>query len=160
MDRTFTVTFTRELLDYSVSRYFRYQLDWRFLFALAVLGCLTAYLFITGDRTWLFGLALAFFLGSLMLIAFAYFRIRNGALEKFNRMPSGQATFTLSERGIDVSSESGHAEIFWDSIERVLKYPRAWLFVIRGAGYFTVPIQEVDVEIREYILHKLGNSRS
>lgn len=156
MDRTFTVTYTKELLDYSVSRYFRYQFDWRFLLALTSLGVLTGYLFFAGDRTWLFGLVLACFIGSVFFIVFAYFRIRNGAREKFALMPSQEARFTVSERGLDIVSEYGHSEIFWDSIKRILEYPRAWLFVIHGAGYFTMPIDEVDEEIRGYILSKIA----
>jgi hypothetical protein len=159
MERTFTVKYTKDLVDYSVVKYFRYQIDWRFLLSIAGLFGLVAYLFFAGDRTWLFGFALACSLGSILFVVFAYFRIRNGALEKFRRMPSLQATFTLSDRGLEVASEYGSSEIYWSSIERILQYPRAWLFVIRGAGYFTMPIDEVDVETQQYILGKTNGKQ-
>lgn len=155
MERNFTVTYSKELLDYSVTRYFRYQFDWRFFLSIAALGGLAGYFFFSGDRTWLFGLVLACFLGSVLFLIFAFFRIRQVALEKFARMPSQQAKFNLTERGLDLVSEYGHSEIFWNSIERVLKYPRVWLFVIHGAGYFTMPIEGVEEDVRQYILSRI-----
>jgi hypothetical protein len=122
---------------------------------LAFLAAAVIFLFFIGDRSWIFGVAIGVFAIWAGVVIFSYFRFLNISLDKFNRMEIPRATFYFDDEGIVVSADSGKSELAWKFVNNVLQYPEAWLMVLGGGSYFTLPTAELNEELRAFILNKV-----
>lgn len=77
-------------------------------------------------------------------------------MDKFNRMGSDPTVrFRFTDFGIWGESDLGSSEISWKFIGRILRLPKVWIIYWAKQGYSTLPIEEIDEELQQFIIHKV-----
>jgi len=146
------VTYSEELVRSAAGRYWKRAIGNTGLIALGVVALWCVVMVYLRVDSWMVSFFAGVWVICVVIVAAAYFTIRNRALNLYRRMDAKAATFTFSETGIGIEADSGKSEMPWKTIDGVVQYPDLWLFSIAKSSYFTLPIASVPPETREYIL--------
>lgn len=122
-----------------------------------VIACvaLVAYLWLSGDRSWLVGALGAILLFSIGMIAAVYFTHSANMRRKFRDMGAPEATLTATESSFTVVSGAGSSTLPWSSVTEVWKLRRCWLLLFSRAQFITVPLADVPEDMRAFILRRI-----
>lgn len=88
MNSEVTFTYTKQIIETSVRMQWYKLIGPSGLVLLPFLAVAAAYLFISGERTWIFGVSLSLFVIYSGVLIFGYFRLRNLSMSKFRKMAS------------------------------------------------------------------------
>lgn len=146
------VTYTEALVRSAARSYWRRGFGNFGLIALGLVGLWCGVMVWLRVDSWM----VSFFAGvwvvcTVIVVAF-YFTIRNRGLRIYRSMGDKTATFTFTETGIAIETDTAKSEMQWKMIDTVIQYPDQWLFTIAKSTYFTLPITTVPPETRTYIL--------
>jgi len=155
MDREVVVKYTPEIIRFAARQFWWRSFGRRGLVIFALLLALAVYFFVTGDRSWLIGFLGAAVLVCLFIGIFSYRSSLSRPMEKFKAMKSATARFRFTGRGIWAESDVGSAEISWAFIEKIWAFPNVWLLFYPKQGYSTLPVTEIDEELRQFIINKV-----
>ena len=132
----------------------------RYFAALAVVLGLFIYSIATGDRSWYVGvLASTLCLATTLAIALYVIHYR-GAIAKFRRMRSPEATFEVGDSRFRVTSDVGSSELARSTIPEVWRFPEYWLLFFSPAQFVTLPLGDLDVETCNLILDHAKSHRA
>lgn len=146
MASAFTAQYSESLVRAAVTRFWLRSLGWRFAVTLFALGALTAHRVAIGDRSWWVGVLGAVVCFSLALGVLGWFAQRRRAMEALRDLEDGRATFTVREDRLIVRSKRAAAELPWNVIKQVWRYPDLWLLVYSPSGFSTLPLGGVPPE--------------
>jgi hypothetical protein len=96
----------------------------------------------------------------LVLIALAVFMslayVRS-ALGKFRALADPVVLWRFGEDSLATTSNLGSAEIRWQVVSEVWRFPEVWLlfFGSKGWGYSTLPTDALKPDVQEYILARI-----
>ena len=158
MPHEVTVTYSKSLLRKTTIKYIIRQLSWLYFAALVLL----AFSFISsishGSRSWFIGVIGAILgLGFVFpLFAFIAHTRRNNFI--LSKMPSHKGTFIFDDDGFFVESEAGSGSIKWPMVTEVRQMKDAWLLIQGRYMYTTLPIENIDKNVRSFILRKVKNA--
>lgn len=160
MNREITASYSRELVKFVVWKFWTRSIGLSGFAAFAALCIAFIFVFIIGDRSWLLGFLGAAVVFTLGIGGASYFIYLNRSMEKFNRMETPTAKFHFTDEGIGIESDIGKNQLSWKMIEKIWEYPAVWLVFIAKQGYITLPTANLDDELQQFIVEKVGNSDS
>ena len=155
MNREITVRYTPEIIKFAVRQFWRRSIDAGGFAAFILMTALAIYLFVIGDRSWLLGVVGTAVLFCFVIGAASYRIYLSRSMEKFKRMNDGIAKFQFSDNGIWVESDIGASEVAWAFIEKIWVFPKVWLLFYPKQGYSTLPVADIDDELRQFIIEKV-----
>ena len=93
----------------------------------------------------------------ILMISLGFFYIRSSAA-KFRAMRDPKVRWRFTHVTLGTRSELGSTEISWRMISDVWCFPEVWLvfFGKQGYGYSTLPTAGLNIELKEFILAKVG----
>lgn len=155
MSYQFSFTYSKSLLREAVLRFWWHVLGWRFFIALGMVLWSFISLLIQGDTSWIFGVnACVLVLGIAFMTLLYSIHYRN-MMSKFREMGSSQATFTASESTFTLSSEIGNTTLQWSAVTEIWPFPKFWLLFFSKAQFVTLPLIDLPLEVRDFILQKV-----
>ena len=155
MDREIIVSYSRDLINFAVWKFWTRNIGLSNFIIFALVCVAFIGVFLSGDRSWFLGFlgaAIAFCLG---IGCVSYFIYLSRSTEKFNRMETPTAKFRFTDERIGIESDIGWTELSWKMIEKIWKYPSVWLVFIAKQGYITLPTVNLDDELKQFIILKV-----
>jgi YcxB-like protein len=77
------------------------------------------------------------------------------SLSRLRRMSIPQAVFEPAEEAFRITSDVGTLELSWRSVKEVWRFPHFWLLFISRAQFITLPLDDLNLEERQYVLNKI-----
>lgn len=161
-DTTYTVTYTDTIVRSAVKTFvWRRGIGGqkRLWFAEIVLAALLLWLLACGDRGWFVGFLGATLLAPPIFITAAWLAHYRNTVGKFRSMQSPVADITIGADGLAVTSELGSAQIPWSSLTEIWDRPTYWMFFTAASQFFTIPIETISTEDRDFVRSKLDSPR-
>ncbi len=155
MQREVRIVYSTQLLRSAVLRYWLHTLRVSGLLLTVFLAVSAVGLLLIGDRSWVVGVAVALFTIWTGVIVVSYFRLLNMSIDKFERMEVPAATFRFDDDGLAIEADTGKTEFAWKFVDGILQYPNVWLMVLGGGSYITLPAEQLDKELKAFILEKV-----
>ena len=153
-----SVRYTPEIIRRAAREYWTRQFKLRDLIVLGSLIVASIYLWARGDRSWLLGFLVACaFLFSGVAIA-SYFIYLRRSMEKFKRMAEPVGKFRFTEERIGIESDIGFTELSWKMIDQLWTSPEVWLILIAKQGYVTLPIEDLDEDLKRFMVRKVAEN--
>lgn len=161
-EKTYTVTYTETMVRSAVRTFV-----WRrgivghkgLWFAEIVLVTLFFWLLARGDRGWEVGLFGAILLAPPTLIMAAWLAHYRNTVGKFRSMQRPIANVTIGPNVLAMTSELGSAEIPWSSLTEIWDCSTYWMLFTAASQFFTIPIETISTEERDFVKSKIGSSR-
>ena len=134
--------------------FWRRVTGWRFFVPIAMIFASFIYSVSSGDRSWWVDVS-----GSMLclavIFAVAFYLVHyRGAIARFRRMQSPQATFEAGEDRFRLTSDVGSSELSWRTITEIWQFPEFWLLFVSPSQFITLPLADLDNEARELILNR------
>lgn len=127
---------------------------WRYFLALALLLASLIHSVANGDRSWWVGMC-ASVLGLSLIFAMAlYFIHFRGAITRFRRMRSPEATFEAGADRFRITSDVGSSELSWSAVTEIWQFADYWLLFFSRAQFITLPLADLDHEAQELVLDR------
>lgn len=158
MNREITLRYTPEIIRFSARQFWRRSIGLSGFVTFGLMLGLAVYLLIDGERSWQSGVVWTVVLLSLLVGVVSYRIYLSRSMEKFKRLKDATAKFRFTDKGIWVESEIGSSEVAWNFIEKIWAFPNVWLLFYPKQGYTTLPVTEIDEELRQFIISKVTES--
>ena len=107
-----------------------------------LLGCV-AFLFVTGDRSWSFGLLVGLCLALAVFTATAYVVHLSGMRAKVGRMAQPQAKVTFAADSVTIEADSGATTLPWRAFRDIWDCGTCWLLMLAPNQFLTLPKRDV-----------------
>lgn len=151
---SFQLHYSESLIRKAVWAFWWRATGWRFFIGMAMVLAPLIYMVANGERSWWVGVCAAVFcLGVIFTVALYVVHYR-GAITRFRRMKSPEATFEVEDERFRVTSDVGSSELSWSTIIEVWQFPDFWLLFFSRAQFITLPLADLDDEARELILSR------
>lgn len=151
MEFRVSVTYERSMAFEAARAYSLRAIGWVMPLATLLLVFGLGELLSAGDRSWLVGVGGTILVLGLAVAVATFVAPYRRALATFDRMASHTAEFVFDEDHLSVSSDLGQQQFAWRVIERVMRRPRIWFLVLRGATYITLPTAELSPDAQAFI---------
>lgn len=122
-----------------------------------VLAALLIWFVARGDRGWAVGLLGATLLAPPSVIAAIWIAHHRNTVGKFRSMHSPVADLTIGADGLSVASELGSAQIPWSRLTEIWERPTYWMLFMDRSQFFTLPIETISMEDRNFVISKVGS---
>ena len=155
MNREIVVEYNPELIRFAVWKFWTRSIGLSGFIAFGFVLAFFFYLLAIGDRSWLLGFVGAVVCVALGMGVLSYRVYLNRSMSKFDNMQSPTAKFQFTDDTFCIESDIGRSELSWKMIERVWPYPSVWLVFIKKQGYVTLPVRDVDEEVKQFIINKI-----
>lgn len=113
------------------------------------------FFFIEKYTNWYAGFFLALSLIYLTTVYAVLFVCRKRSLALFKSMGENTAKWKFTESNISCESGAGKAELNWSSIKQLWRLSEVWLLVYANETYSTLPIANLDSEVKDLIQQKV-----
>jgi hypothetical protein len=155
VNREVVVEYNPELIRFAVWKFWTRSIGLSGFIAFGSVPGFFSYLLAIGDRSWLLGFVGAVACVALGIGILSYRIYLNRSMSKFDNMQSPTAKLQFTDDLFCIESDIGRSELSWRMIERVWSYPSVWLVFIKKQGYVTLPVRDIDEEIRQFIIDKI-----
>lgn len=154
MGYRFTIHFNEQHIKYASHKFFFRRFS-NSIMSATFIAVLIVVLFVAERKIdWLTGMGLGVLLvASTSLISF-YFRSTQKRLARLKKQ-GGTIDYELSEEFLKTKTSSASAEIKWDAFKAIWIFPKAWLLLARDGGYLTFPLDQISLEIREFLKQRI-----
>jgi hypothetical protein len=152
--RLLKLHYSEPLIRSAVWAFWRRVTGWRYFVAIALVLVSFIYAVSTGDRSWRVGVSASILCVAVILAVALYVIHYRGAITRFRRMQSPEATFEVGDDRFRVASDLGSAELSWSAITAVWRFPEFWLLFLSRAQFITLPLADLDEEARALILSR------
>jgi hypothetical protein len=88
---------------------------------------------------------------AVIAISYAYFVHLRKSLRLLSELGVNECEWSFNDEGLSTKSAIGESRLKWLVVERILKFPRYWLFVYKGGTFSTLPISSISQECRDFI---------
>jgi len=92
---------------------------------------------------------------AVIFAATLYFVHYRASLTRFRRMNSPDATLEMGAETFRLASDVGNSEMPWRAITQIWRFRDFWLVFLSPAQFITLPLADLDVEAREFLLEKV-----
>jgi hypothetical protein len=156
MGYQFTIQFNEQHIKYASHKFFFKRFS-NSIMSASFIAVLIILLFVMKRHVdWLTWLGLGVLLvSSTSLISF-YFRSTQRRLARLKKQ-GGTIDYELSEDFLKTKTSSASAEIKWDTFKAIWIFPKVWLLLARDGGYLTFPLDQISLEIREFLKRKISS---
>lgn len=156
---TVQLAYSEDVIKAAVKAFWLRTAGWKFIFVLSLALVFTAYLIVSGNRSWLVGaLGTATLFGAVMSVALYVVHLRR-SMAKLAAMKTPVATLNLGEESFRVTSGAGTAELPWSAVKEVWQFESIWLVLFSPAEFITLPLADLQPEARDFILSKVPDAR-
>ena len=107
-----------------------------------LLGCVV-FLFVTGDRSWSFGLLLGLLLALALVLVTAYVTHLRFMRAKVGRMAQPQAKVTFAADSVTFEADSGATTLPWRAFKDIWDCGTCWLLMLAPNQFLTLPKRDV-----------------
>ncbi len=154
---TVTLAYTPALVRAAVFAYLRRALGPGTFLALGAVVLGTGAMLLHDPFSWASGIMLGATLMLLLLFLFVYGLHYRRSMRILRRMGNARARITLTETTFEAASEAGTSAIPWTAFEAVWTFPGFWLLILGGGQFMTLPLADMNSEIRAFILSRIRN---
>ena len=152
--KTFKLHYSEPLIRSAVWAFWLSVTGWRFFVAIAfVLGSFI-YSVSSGDRSWWVGVSASILCIAVIFAVALYVVHYRGAIIRFRRMKSPEATFEAGDDRFRMISDIGSVDLSWSTIAEVWQFPAFWLLFLSRAQFITLPLADLSNEAQELILSR------
>lgn len=151
-----TVEYSGTLIKTVTRRFLLRHFGWKRLVLIAVVILAALYLLSFGSRDWVFGVAIACLAILVVVLPARYIMAYTRSMSVFRKLSSPTATFTFTEDELSAKTDLGVSVLKWSAIQKIWRFPEAWLIFLTDWQYLTLPIERVDETMRQFILAKVG----
>ena len=152
--KMFKLHYSEALIRSAVWAFWRRVTGWRYFVAIALVLGSFIYSISSGDRSWLVGVSASVLCLPVIFSVALYVIHYRGAITRFRRMQSPEATFEAGDDRFRVTSDVGSSEMSWSTVTEVWQFPEFWLLFFSRAQFITLPLADLDSEARELILDR------
>jgi YcxB-like protein len=130
----------------------------RFVIAMVVMAVGLVVLVSGGDRSWFVGvLATVLALGVAFVVAIYVVHYRH-SLRVFRKMGDPEATLTLTESSLSMSSGAGSSTIPWSTVTELWQFPDFWLLFFSKSQFVTIPLANFTPDAKAFLLGRVEAS--
>lgn len=154
MNKDIHLHYTEDLTKLSVL-YYCWALTGK-LFALTyvLVGLSLVFLIKNGGSSMIITISALTLLIVPLFLGLLYYISRKRALAKFRSLKDGKAIFGITDDHFSLIGTGVTSTLPWSSITKIKQYPDFWIILLRPRGYFTLPLQNLLPEDKEFILKK------
>jgi YcxB-like protein len=152
--KMFKLHYSEPLIRSAVWAFWRRVTGWRYFVAIALVLGSFIYSVSSGDRSWWVGVSASILCLAVIFAVALYVIHYRGAIIRFRRMQSPEATFEAGDDRFRVTSDVGSSELSWSTITEVWQFPEFWLLFLSRAQFITLPLADLDSEARKLILSR------
>lgn len=146
--------YTEALIRSAVWSFWRRAAGWRYFLAMALLLASLIYSVAHGDRSWWVGVSATVLCLAIIIAIAPYFIHYRGAITRFRRLRSPEATFEVGADRFRITTDVGTSELSWSTVTEIWQYPDYWLLFFSRAQFITLPLADIDSEAQELILDR------
>jgi hypothetical protein len=160
MTHQVTITCDASIIKIAVRRFwwrcFRPSIKWAL-----ILACSLLLFAVLSTSSWFERLFIGIFttlgVGTSLLWAANYFACIRGRLRQLRGKPSHSAVMTINETDAEFVSEYGSLKSTWDTLEKMWRFPEAWLlFPDRKSSAFVIlPVRDLPLEVQQFLIIQL-----
>lgn len=153
VDRELTFTFTPALVRAAALRFWASYFGWAAGISVLAVAAVGFYFLSVDASVGRWFLAVAAF-GVLMFVVGGFTTVRRG-MGQLRRMAKPVMTIRFTDDQIEPKSDLGSAQIPWSAVYGLRKYSNLWLVMLTKANYMTLPIDNLDQDLRDFISSKI-----
>ena len=153
--KTFKLRYSEALIRSAIWAFWRRATGWGYLVAVVMVLISFTYSLWSGDRSWRIGVSASIICMAVVFTFALYIIHYRGAITRFRRMQSPQATFAAGDDCFRITSDVGSSELSWSTITEVWQFPEFWLLFLSRAQFITLPLADLDSEARDLILNRV-----
>ena len=154
-----TLSYNETIIRQAVLGFWWRVLGLRFLIELGLVAMGLGALLLRGDSSWIVGvLASTLAMGITFAVALYVIHFRN-SMQKFRALGHAQAVLKASPTELSLSSAAGTATLPWSAVAEVWQIETCWLLLFSKAQFVTLPLIDVNSEVRAFILERVQNSK-
>jgi len=158
MQHRATLRYTEHLVVQAVRAFWRKTVGGSLLVAVALMIAFLVWRLLDGDRSWIVGVtAVVILLGIVMPVMVYVVHYRN-SMGKFREMSRPIAEFVADEDAFTLSSDRGTTSLKWNAVKEVWRFESLWLLLFSKAQFVTLPLEDVPVPMRDFILDRIRAS--
>src|ERR1700690_2531153 len=154
MNYQFTIRFSEGHIKYACRKFFARYIGIGFPIIWLLMMVFLVARMSSGKMDMVVGIYLAVLIGSLLIFAFAYFQRCSYLLSQF-RKTGNLVNYELSDEFFKAKSNLGSTELKWEAFKAIWAFPKVWLLMFDKAGYLTLPTDQIDNEIKEFLKRKI-----
>jgi YcxB-like protein len=155
MSHQVTLRYDEGLLRRAVLHFWWRLVGVRLLVAIVVMAAALVVLVFDGDRSWFVGvLATVLAFGIAFIVAVYVIHYRN-AITKFKNMGNPEATLTVCESSLSMSSGAGSTTVPWSAVTELWQFPDFWLLFFSRSQFVTLPLANFTHEARAFVLERI-----
>ena len=158
MPQHVSLHYDENLLRQAVLRFWWRVIGVRFVIALVVMGASLAWLVSHGDRSWFVGVVATVLVLAIALMVAVYFIHYRNAMKKLKNMGDPQATLTVSETSLTLSSGAGSSTVPWSAVTEIWQFPGFWLMFFSRSQFVTLPLADLTPQMRALVLDRVRAS--
>ena len=161
-NREISIRYTPQLVKTAVRCFWFRYVGWPTFISCCLVFAAFIYFLISRERSWPYShwgptwyLAVMILLGLVLFLCVVFitacFRSLKEALDELKKRKSAVVVWRFDEDHIRTRSDLAEAEISWKLIEKVWLFPEVWLLFFSKDNYMTLPVQDIDDELRQFI---------
>jgi hypothetical protein len=147
--------YTEPLIRRAVKKFWFRVTGWRLFTALFLLLAFLVYSIVAGDRSWSVGVTGSVFAMGVIFAVTLYVLHYRTSVGRLRSMHTPEATLEVGDEKFRMTSDVGSAEMKWDSVTAVWRFPEFWLMFFSRAQFVTLSLADLDCEARQVILDRV-----
>lgn len=152
--RQFKLHYSETLVRKAVWAFWWRVTGWRYFVAIGLVLTSFLYSISSGNHSWWVGVSASILCLAVIFAVALYVVHFRGAIARFRRMQSPEATFEAGDDRFHITSDIGSSELSWSTITEVWQFPEFWLLFLSRSQFITLPLADLDSEARELILNR------
>jgi YcxB-like protein len=153
-----TLRYDEQLIRRAVLCFWWRLIGLRFVIAIVVIAACLVILVAGGDRSWFVGvLATVLVFGIAFMVAIYVVHYRS-AFHKLKKLGDPEATLTLSESSLSMSSSAGSSTVPWSAVTELWQFPSFWLMFFSRNQFVTLPLADFAPDAMSFVLERVRAS--
>jgi hypothetical protein len=155
-----TLSYSEELIRRAVFSFWLRGVGWKALLAMVVLVVVVSLEIHFEGRSWIIGaLATLLFLavGFVMLIYLVHLR---QSLDRFRTLRNPRAIFAAEAEGFSLTTDARSSTLRWEAVYAIWKFDDFWLLLFSRSHFVTLPLADIPLQMREFILERTGRTHA
>jgi hypothetical protein len=146
MERTYQLTYSRELLRRAALSYYKKVVGIVFPIILGGFAVSLIYEYAIGEKSWILAISAAFVAAAaLLVVAIGAIHVQR-AHSSADKLQGSTVTLTVREDAVEFQSKLGSASIPWSQTSALYSLPEFILLQFAEGGYTSVPREAIDSE--------------
>jgi hypothetical protein len=149
-----TLSLSDELIRRAVFSFWLRGVGWKALLTTVVIVVILALEIGYGSRSWIIGALGTLLLVAVGLVMLIYTVHLRQAMDRFRQLKVPKAVFVAETDSFTLTSDLGSSTMQWKAVYAIWKFDDYWLMLFSRSQFVTLPLADIPVQMREFILDR------